>query len=86
MIAADVTVESRRSTAEPLTEREAAVRLGLTCATLRAWRHRGTGPPFLRLGRAIRYLSSDIDEFLRANRHAPADGSGMTAHRSHGEE
>ena len=56
---------------EPLTEAEAAARLGLKVATLRAWRHQGRGPAFVRLGRAIRYLSTDIDEFLAANRHRP---------------
>ena len=55
---------------EPLTEAAAACRLGLKVATLRAWRHRGKGPAFVRLGRAVRYLSNDLDEFLRANRHA----------------
>ena len=61
--------------AEPLTEIEAAGRLGLKVATLRAWRHQGRGPAFVRLGRAIRYLGNDIDEFLTANRHRPtADG------------
>ena len=58
---------------EPLTEADAASRLGLKVATLRAWRHRGRGPAFVRLGRAVRYLSNDLDEFLRANRHAPSD-------------
>ena len=58
----------------PLTESEAAIRLGLKVATLRAWRHQGRGPTFVRLGRAIRYLASDLDEFLAANRH-PADPS-----------
>ena len=38
--------------------------LGLKVATLRAWRHQGRGPAFVRLGRAIRYLANDIDEFL----------------------
>ena len=68
------TVTSRQG-AEPLTEIEAAGRLGLKVATLRAWRHQGRGPAFVRLGRAIRYLGSDIDEFLTSNRHHPtADG------------
>ena len=57
---------------ESLTEGDAAARLGLKVATLRAWRHRSKGPAFVRLGRAVRYLSIDLDEFLRANRHAPA--------------
>jgi len=37
-----------------LTEREVAELLGLSVATLRAWRHRGKGPRFLRLGRSVR--------------------------------
>jgi predicted DNA-binding transcriptional regulator AlpA len=68
------TVTSRQG-AEPLTEIEAAGRLGLKVATLRAWRHQGRGPAFLRLGRAIRYLSSDLDEFVQANRHRPTTDS-----------
>ena len=58
----------------PLTEVETAARLGLKVATLRAWRHQGRGPAFVRLGRAIRYLSTDIDEFLAANRHHQKSG------------
>jgi hypothetical protein len=53
----------------PLTESAAAIRLGLKVATLRAWRHHGKGPAYVRLGRAVRYLASDVDDFLRANRH-----------------
>jgi predicted DNA-binding transcriptional regulator AlpA len=61
---------------EPLAESDAAARLGLKVATLRAWRHQGRGPAFVRLGRAIRYLASDIDEFLTANRHSPTANIG----------
>jgi predicted DNA-binding transcriptional regulator AlpA len=50
-----------------LTEREVAGRLGLSVATLRAWRFRGKGPRFLRLGRSVRYLPADIDDFVRAS-------------------
>lgn len=56
---------------QPLTEIEAALRLGLKVATLRAWRHQGRGPAYVRLGRAIRYLAVDVDEFLSSNRHYP---------------
>jgi excisionase family DNA binding protein len=55
----------------PLTEAEAAARLGLKVATLRAWRSQGRGPAYVRLGRAVRYLTADIDEFLDSNRHCP---------------
>ena len=54
-------------TTRALTEREVADLLGLSVATLRAWRHRGKGPRFLRLGRSVRYLPSDVDDFVRSS-------------------
>ncbi len=54
-------------TTRALTEREVADLLGLSVATLRAWRHRGKGPRFLRLGRSVRYLPSDLADFVRAS-------------------
>jgi predicted DNA-binding transcriptional regulator AlpA len=50
-----------------LTEREVSDLLGLSVATLRAWRHRRQGPRFLRLGRAVRYLPADLEDFVRAS-------------------
>jgi predicted DNA-binding transcriptional regulator AlpA len=50
-----------------LTEREVSDLLGLSVATLRAWRHRGQGPRFLGLGRAVRYLPTDLEDFVRAS-------------------
>ena len=70
----DTAIAPVRSTNEALTESDAAARLGLKVATLRAWRHQRRGPAFVRLGRAIRYLASDLDEFLEANRHRPPVG------------
>ena len=58
-----------------LTEGEAAERLGLSRATLRAWRMQRKGPRFVRLGRAIRYLGADLDEFLQANVVEPSGGN-----------
>ena len=44
---------------------EAAAYLGLAVSTLNKWRVYGTaGPRFLKLGRAVRYLRSDLDAFL----------------------
>jgi excisionase family DNA binding protein len=60
-----VAMHIRRTKA--LTERQVAEQLGLSVATLRAWRHRGKGPRFLRLGRSVRYVPSDVDEFVRAS-------------------
>ena len=47
--------------------RRVAELLGLSVATLRAWRHRAKGPRFLRLGRSVRYLPSDVADFVRAS-------------------
>jgi predicted DNA-binding transcriptional regulator AlpA len=57
--------DQTRDTARALTEREVADMLGLSVATLRAWRHRGRGPRFLR--RSVRYLPSDVADFVRAS-------------------
>jgi predicted DNA-binding transcriptional regulator AlpA len=54
-----------------ITENEAADRLGLSVKTLRAWRCRGRGPKFMRFGRAVRYLPSDLDEFVSVNTVTP---------------
>ncbi|MGM0988501.1 MAG: helix-turn-helix domain-containing protein [Pseudomonadota bacterium] len=52
-----------------LTEREAADFLGLQPATLRQSRWTGQlagvkAPPFIRMGRNIRYRAEDLDEWL----------------------
>lgn len=44
-----------------------AARLGVSRSTLQSWRYAGRGPRFIKLGRMIRYRTSDIDAFLRAN-------------------
>ncbi|WAB84966.1 helix-turn-helix domain-containing protein [Microcella daejeonensis] len=46
-----------------LTEKEAAARFQLNPKTLRRWRADGTGPNFLRLGAAVRYHESHLDEW-----------------------
>jgi predicted DNA-binding transcriptional regulator AlpA len=60
-----------------LTEIEAAEYLGLSRATLRRARMQGarssyiSSPPFLKIGRAIRYLKSDLDKWLEQHRVVP---------------
>jgi predicted DNA-binding transcriptional regulator AlpA len=56
-----------------LTESEAAVYLGLSRSTLRQARMSGSRarippPPFVRLGRTIRYLKDDLDRWLDQHR------------------
>jgi excisionase family DNA binding protein len=43
-------------------------------ATLRYWRHRGTGPDSFRIGRHVRYYRTDVESWLRHQRHANGPG------------
>lgn len=52
---------------QALTEQEAARILGLSVATLRAWRLKSRGPRFVRFGRAVRYLEADIARYMEAS-------------------
>lgn len=47
-----------------LSNEEAAEYLGLKSATLNKWRCYGEGPPFIKVGRLVRYRLSDLDAFL----------------------
>lgn len=58
-------MDERRTSA--LTDREAARLLGLSVATLRAWRLQQRGPRFVRFGRAVRYLPADLERFIDSN-------------------
>lgn len=46
--------------------RSAASYLGLQPSTLEAWRVRGGGPRFLKLGRSVRYRQTDLDAFIES--------------------
>jgi excisionase family DNA binding protein len=52
-----------------LITKEAADYLGLKKSTLEAWRTRGGGPTFLKIGRAVRYRLSDLDLFANNSAH-----------------
>jgi hypothetical protein len=41
-----------------------AEQLVVTTKCLEAWRHRGGGPKFVKVGRLIRYRPSDVAEWL----------------------
>jgi len=45
---------------------EAAQHLGLKKTTLEAWRCRGGGPRFAKLGRAVRYRKADLDDWIES--------------------
>ena len=51
-----------------LNTRQAAERCNLSPRTLEKYRVTGGGPPFIRLGSAVRYRIEDLDSWIAANR------------------
>lgn len=43
-----------------------AEKIGLSPITLEIWRSRGSGPPYIRIGRAIRYDLREVEKWLAA--------------------
>lgn len=60
-----------------LTEAQAAQVLSLSIRTLQSWRGRGSGPQFVRAGRAVRYRRSDIEEWVESNTVSPVATAGV---------
>ncbi len=56
----------RQDTGRRFHDPEAAEYLGLSASTLPAWRTRGKGPRFHKLGRRVVYFESDLVEYLDA--------------------
>jgi hypothetical protein len=59
-----------------LTEAEAAKKILAKAQTLRAWRHRRMGPPYLKLTGQIRYRLDDLEKFIEQSRVVPGEGRG----------
>jgi predicted DNA-binding transcriptional regulator AlpA len=55
---------------EAVNEKRAASILNVSTKTLQAWRFQRRGPSYIKLGRAVRYLLSDLDLFLQNNKVA----------------
>ena len=75
---------SHSSSPTLLDETKAARILGLSVKTLRRWRWAGKGPAFRKIGRAVRYASSDLEAFIvSARRTSTSDkGGGLSAWES----
>lgn len=58
---------------------EAARYLGLQKTTLEAWRSRGEGPQFVKLGRAVRYRRPDLDAWIESRIRHNTIGGGEAA-------
>lgn len=49
-----------------LTPTQLAEKLGNPVGTLAYWRYMGQGPKFVKIGRNVRYRTSDVDAWLTA--------------------
>ena len=56
-----------------VTERVASTYLGMSVPWLRQGRQHGRGPAYVRIGRSVRYLVSDLEAWLQAHRVEPRD-------------
>jgi hypothetical protein len=56
------------STSGLIDEARASLLLGLNPKTLRRWRWAGKGPPFCKIGGAVRYDPKDLDAFVQSSR------------------
>ena len=62
-----------------LSEKEVAELLNLKVATLRAWRLRGSGPPYRKLGSAVRYPLDELQDWLNKQPHGGSQPSAKQA-------
>lgn len=50
---------------------QAAEILGVQLQTLAAWRCRRQGPPFIKLGRCVKYKLADLNAYITDHTHIP---------------
>lgn len=50
-----------------ITEAAAADYLGISIRTIQAWRVRGGGPSYVKMGKSVRYRPSDIQSWIEAH-------------------
>ena len=65
---------TRPTNDQVLTEREAAELSRFSPRTLQAWRQRNSGPPFIRVGRSVRYWQSAVIAWMQAQVSDPQIG------------
>jgi predicted DNA-binding transcriptional regulator AlpA len=54
-----------------LSETEVAILTGRAVPTLRKDRHYGRGLPYCKVGRSVRYIRQDVDEYMLSCRIVP---------------
>jgi hypothetical protein len=63
--------ETRHTANLLIDEHQAAEILCLSVKTLRRWRFARRGPPWHRLGAAVRYSTADLQDYIAAGRQEP---------------
>lgn len=48
-----------------LNEKQAAAFLGVSVKTLQSWRFLRKGPPYIKMGAAVRYQQAGLDQYVR---------------------
>jgi excisionase family DNA binding protein len=54
------------ATALYLTEKQTGKRIAVSRSALRKWRREGVGPPYVKLGRMVRYPRAELDKWLKS--------------------
>ncbi len=62
--------------AELINEEHASTILKVSTRTLQAWRVRGGGPMFVKVGRSVRYRLEDLETFVNENVHQSTSEKG----------
>jgi hypothetical protein len=63
----------KETTAQPLyvDEHKGSDVTGWKVQTLRNWRHKGVGPPYVKVGRSVRYNVNDLIDFMERHKIEP---------------
>ena len=56
---------------QALNEEEGSRVLGISTQTMRNWRHVGKGPPYIKLGRIVRYKLQDLLDYMDQKKIIP---------------
>jgi hypothetical protein len=73
IMATTTTTPTKSKPSEYLTRRETADYIHVETCTLAAWAFRKKGPKFYRIGGAVRYKLSDVQDFINKGMVATSD-------------
>lgn len=62
-----MSANDNEAVSEFLDEKGLCALLSISSVTTTKWRAKAKGPPFIKVGRLVRYRRSDVDAWLRTN-------------------